>query len=578
MIPEDVLIDAGGKYPAGTERDPNSKPGAHAKHVVFRADRADGFVGRNFLLKGAREHGFYTEESDGTRLDRTKFFWNADYGHLSFTSDHQLIQNCDGYGSGDSVVYPGAAPETGAQTSSFWPDAPRKNATVTDCDLRGSALGYSGSMGNAVRITRNHIYGNTTGISSDTLSAAGHPGFPADSSEIDNNLIYSNNLDLYKPNAPVNSLVPVPIGVGIIYPGMNDSRVHDNHIFDNWRDGARLFAVPDALVNGGGGEGDIAPGIACPDAPANGISTSCGNQMYNNQMGMAPAGFTFPAEASDFGNVRSSGTSRKMPNGTDFWWDEFAGNTKNCWFNNKGSDGTPASITGPGAGSAPDPLPSNCQTSTGTGDTPSWSIELDCADGPDEETGPLSCPWLQTPPKPAGGASRSATLRSAAAAKRFEKHRRGRQAAPPGPRAVTQVAVRLVAGRCCAAPCWRGAPTTAGVSARALPTPACVPRSRAPRPAWPTAASGTAPRSRSAGSRSRTCAGSSPSRAARARSRCCRTSGLTRSSSTPARRPTPATCASTRSTWVRRRSSRCGRSSSRRHSRRHTLLKKPSAA
>ena len=37
----------------------------------------------------------------------------------------------------------------------------------------------------AVRITNNHIYGNMTGISSDTLSAAGHPGFPADSSEID---------------------------------------------------------------------------------------------------------------------------------------------------------------------------------------------------------------------------------------------------------------------------------------------------------------------------------------------------------------------------------------------------------
>ena len=89
----------------------------------------------------------------------------------------------------------------------------------------------------------------------------------------------------------------MPIGTGIIYAGMNDARVHDNHIFDNWRDGARLFAVPDALANGGGGEGDIAPGVACPGAPGNGISTSCGNQMYNNQMGRAPDGFSFPAEA-----------------------------------------------------------------------------------------------------------------------------------------------------------------------------------------------------------------------------------------------------------------------------------------
>jgi hypothetical protein len=272
-------------------------------------------------------------------------------------------------------------------------------------------------MGNAVRITRNHIYGNTTGIASDTLSSAGHPGFPADSSEIDNNFIYANNLDLYRPDAPVKALVTVPIGTGIIYPGMNNARVHDNQIFDNWREGARLFSVPDALVNGGGGEGDIAPGVACPGAPANGISTSCDNQFYNNQMGQAPAGFTFPAEASLFGNVHSSGTSRVMPNGVDFWWDEFAGNTNNCWFNNKGPNG--GAVTGPGPGSPPDNLPSNCNN-TGIGDVTKLAIEIDCADGPDEETGPLDCPWWRTPPKPAGGASRREAAEVRTAAKRFE--------------------------------------------------------------------------------------------------------------------------------------------------------------
>ena len=53
----------------------------------------------------------------------------------------------------------------------------------------------------------------------------------------------------------------VPIGTGIIYPGMNDARVHHNWIFDNWRDGTMLFAVPDSLTNGGGAEGDIFPGV-----------------------------------------------------------------------------------------------------------------------------------------------------------------------------------------------------------------------------------------------------------------------------------------------------------------------------
>ena len=243
---------------------PAAKPGGYAKHVVLRVDRADGFVGRNFLVRGAQEHAFYNEEVDGVLLDRVKFYWGADYGHLSFTSDHNLVKNCEGLGSGDAVVYPGAAPETGSQATDFYPDAPRPNTIVTKCDLHGSALGYSGSMGNAVRITNNHIYGNSTGISSDTLSAAGHPGFPADSSEIDHNYIYANNLDLYRDDTPVDPLVGVPIGTGILYSGMNDARVHDNWIFDNWRDGAMLFAVPDVATNGGGAEGDIFPGRVLP--------------------------------------------------------------------------------------------------------------------------------------------------------------------------------------------------------------------------------------------------------------------------------------------------------------------------
>ena len=423
--PEDVLMDAGTGY---TSNAPEAKPSGYAKDVVMRVDRADGFVGRNFLVRGAQEHGFYNEEVDGVLLDRVKFFWNADYGHLSFTSDHNRIQNCDGFGSGDSVVYPGAAPETGSQATSFYPDAPRPNTVITACDLHGSALGYSGSMGNAVRITGNHIYGNTTGISSDTLSAAGHPGFPADSSEIDNNYIYANNLDLFRDDAPVRPLVGVPIGVGILYPGMNDANVHDNWIFDNWRNGAMLFSVPDAFVNGGGAEGDIFPGVSCPGAPANGVSTSCGNRFHHNVVGRAPNGFRYPDAVRMFGNVTAHDDARpQKPNGIDFWWGElFSSNTGNCWFANTGTDGTAASVTGPGEAGRlpaqpPQALPSNCGTSVGSDDFAKLSYLIECGNGPDEDTGPTDCDWWQTPARPGTAAAASATLRQAAAARAFER-------------------------------------------------------------------------------------------------------------------------------------------------------------
>lgn len=396
----------------------SSPPRRHARDPRrrLRASRAPLLLAR----PGAREFGIYTEEIDGYLLDRTKFFWNADYGQLSFTSDHGVIRNCDGFGSGDSVVYPGASPETGSQAVlSFYPDAPRINTTVKRCDLHGSALGYSGSMGNAVRITRNHVYGNTTGIASDTLSSPGHPGFPADSSQINHNLIYSNNLDLYVDDPPVEPLVPVPLGVGVIYPGMNDAQVHDNHIFDNWRNDTMLFAIPDALA--GDAEGDIDPGISCPGAPTNGVSTSCGNQYHDNVMGQAPPGFKFPRAVKKFGNVAGDNTASSLPNGVDFWWDEFAGNIDNCWFDNVGPDGTAGSITGPGAGTPPDALPSDCGTSVGTGDLLKEAYLLECSNGPDDDTGPLDCDWWRPAPQPMSAAAKRLAGNRERAGRQFAK-------------------------------------------------------------------------------------------------------------------------------------------------------------
>jgi Right handed beta helix region len=400
--PEDVIIDGGSRYRGNG---PQARPSAFAKHVILRVDRADGFVGRNFLMRGALEFGFYTEETDGVLLDRTKFFWAADYGHLSFTTDHNVIRNCDGFGAGDAVVYPGAAPETGSQARlDFYPDAPRMNTVVKNCDLHGSVLAYSGSMGNAVRITRNHIYGNTAGISTDTVSAAGHPGFPADSVKVDHNYIYSNNLDLFRADPPVPPVVGVlPVGVGIVWPGHNDGRVHDNWIWDNWRYGAMLFAVPDAVV-GLEPEGSVNDGISCPTAPT--VTTSCGNRFFDNELGRVPAGFKpFPAMRK-FGN-EVGGTRGIRPNGTDFWWDEFLGNTGNCWYDNRGPDGTAASVTGPGPGAPPDLLPSPplCETVAGLSDAVKEVELLACflareGGGPED-----ACGWFDMPPKPASPAA-----------------------------------------------------------------------------------------------------------------------------------------------------------------------------
>ena len=426
LIPEDVILDGGKNYKS---KAPDARPGETVKHVVLRADRADGFVGRNFTMRGSREHGFYTEETDGILLDRVKFFWAADYGHLSFTTDHNMISNCEALGAGDAGVYPGASPETGAQATSFYPDAPRINTVVKKCDLHGNVLAYSGSMGNAVRITKNEIYGNTAGISTDTISASGHPGFPADSVEIDHNNIYANNLDLYGTDTPtVQPIVGVlPVGVGIFWAGHNDGNVHDNYIFDNWRYGAQLLAVPDAAVaalDDFEPEGGVDPGISCP-LPGQ-ISTSCNNKFHDNFLGTAPDGFEPSPEVKRFGNVTAL-PAAVTPNGTDFWWDEFVANPGNCWFDNIGADGTEGSITGPGVGTPPDVLPDEtiCGGYMGTSDAAKESNLVNCftaRSGGDK----AACDWYTMPPQPGSAASRTYQREQADRAKALALSRKGR--------------------------------------------------------------------------------------------------------------------------------------------------------
>jgi Right handed beta helix region len=401
--PTDVIIDGASDYESD---DPEARPRTLLKHVILRVDRADGFVAHNFTVRGALEHGIYVEEADGYRLDTVKMFWAADYGNLTFTSDHGLYTDCDGFGAGDAVLYPGAAPETGEQADlSFYPDAPRINTTVRRCDMRGSVLAYSGSMGNSVRITQSNIYGNTAGISTDTISAGGHPGYPADSVEVDHNWIYSNNLDLFKPDPPVEPAIGIlPSGVGIFWAGHNNGRVHDNWIWDNWRAGAWLLSIPDFLVTP---EGNINPGGSCKSDPRVNptLSTSCGNRYYDNQLGRVPRGFRPFDELFAFGN--QVGPTRGVArNGVDFWWDEGGLGTVagNCWFNNVGADGTLAGVTGSGAGDGNDALPTDC-TSIRRGDGVKLAYLLSCFMAREGDLPPEQCDWYTLPPQPGSPAA-----------------------------------------------------------------------------------------------------------------------------------------------------------------------------
>ena len=414
--PDDVVIDSG-KVAAG---DLGPSGAGSKKDVALKADRADGFVLKNVTVRHAKEHDVYVLETDGYLLDRVKLFYAGEYGALMFASDHGLTENCDGVGNGDSAVYPGGAPETDddtapnapdARDTSFYPRA-RLNQKITHCDLHHNNMATSGTMGNAVHIVHNNVYGNTAGIVTDSFFAGGHPGFPQSGAVFEKNRIYSNNFDdyHYRPGYPrrkrVRSSTGVPLGVGVVIAGGNDDIVRDNRIWNNWRRGAMLLSVPDAI--------SCTPGTQTCTI-SNPTSDSFDNRFYDNALGRAPHG-------------------RHEPNGVDFWWDEFPTTTGNCWFNNRGADGTNSSWTGDPARSPLGPnrsdpgfLPENCSGpgNFGRGNEAKEAMLTVCAES---AIGDPSCEWYTKPPKPGTKAASRYERRSEARAERMAIA--GRLAAP----------------------------------------------------------------------------------------------------------------------------------------------------
>lgn len=376
---DDVVVEAGD--PAAGDGGPSAV--GHAKDVGIFVDRADGFVLRNMTVRHAREHDIYILETDGYRFDRIKTFYAGGYGILTFVEDHGVISNCEAAGNGDSGIYPGAgADTTDHRYEKFYPHY-RFSQVIRDCDSHHNTGGFSGTNSHGTLVTHNNFYGNALGLTTDVFTAPGHPGFPQHGNVIADNNFYDNNYNPYLPGSDVAPFIPAPVGTGLWLAGGNSNVVRGNHFYDNWRRGAMLFGVPDATVCGPPPVGSTTPVDGCDETK---VSTSYDNTFRDNVMGLSPSG-------------------EVLPNGTDFWWDSFPGNTGNCWWGNTAAPG--ASVT-----SAPLLLP-DCSGGTdrtlsiGTGDAQNEGELVGCLAGlqvsgyPDGNS--TACTWTVTPSKPGTG-------------------------------------------------------------------------------------------------------------------------------------------------------------------------------
>ena len=386
---DDVVVEAGDASVG------NAGPSAvgNKKDVGIFVDRADGFVLRNLTVRHAREHDIYILETDGYRFDHFKTFYAGGYGVLTFVEDHGIIEHCQATGNGDSGIYPGSgADSTDHRYLPFYPTY-RFSQTIQFCDMNHNTGGLSGTDSHGTLVTHNNFFGNALGFTTDVFTAPGHPGFPQHGNVFRYNNFYSNNFNPFQAGSDVEPFIAAPVGTGGWWAGGNYNEMHHNRFWDNWRRGLMLFAVPDATVCGPPPIGSSTPVPGCNPL---GFSTSFGNSIHDNVMGVDRLGHA-------------------DPNGKDFWWDSFLGNTGNCWWGNTAAPGK--TVT-----SAPPRLPS-CDNGT----NPSKSIGLSnlvnetelvaCLAGftvagyPDGD--PTTCTWTKTPKEP-GTLTRTAQRRERA--------------------------------------------------------------------------------------------------------------------------------------------------------------------
>jgi hypothetical protein len=275
---------------------------------AIRADRSDGFYIRNMTVQRTTFNAVYIMETDGFVIDRVVGRWNDEYGFLTFADDHGLYTDCEGYGNGDSAIYPGAASDINADRGHH---VDRYAIEIRRCYGHDNLLGYSGTAGDSVWAHDNVFTHNSTGVATDSAFPH-HPGMPQNHARFERNVIGDNNQDYYgyvrdgtcaKPYAErgyergvVCPSVGLPPGTGILNPGGNYNLWRDNWIYGHSYAGFLTSWVP-GFVRGDTGLAEQ-------------FDTSNHNRYLANKLGVTPDGGS-------------------APNRMDFWWD--GQGRGSCW-------------------------------------------------------------------------------------------------------------------------------------------------------------------------------------------------------------------------------------------------------
>jgi len=236
-------------------------PGGAAQNGI-EGDNVNGMVMENMKAEHFAANGFYVNHCTGYLMKNLVGAFEHGYGLFAFRCIGGRMTQSVGYGNGDSAFYIGGTP---FQKHPVW-------STVDHDTGYENVLGYSGTNSKYVTVRNSSFYNNGAGVVPNTLTS--EPDQPADTGVIEDNLIFWNNFDYYRPGSPVRTVsggvgtdaANYPIGAGVILFGTTNWTVRNNSIFGNFLWGVASFSDPTNTT---------------------GKALNTGNHIINNTMGAA---------------------------------------------------------------------------------------------------------------------------------------------------------------------------------------------------------------------------------------------------------------------------------------------------
>ena len=269
------------------------------------------------------------------------------------------------------------------------------------CDSHHNTGGFSGTEQPRHADHHNNFYDNALGFTTDVFTAPGHPGFPQHGNVIENNNFYSNNFNPFRPDSRRRA----------VHRGAGRHRAVAGRR-------QRQHRAQQPLLRQLAPRHDAVRGPRRHRLrPAAGRHDDAGARLQPARASRRRTATGSPRQR----HGRRTRRARSKPNGVDFWWDAFPGNTGNCWWGNKAAPGKTVIVVAVAAArTAPTARcrrPASARRSRPT--RPSWSPAWPASPSPAIPTATRTpAPGRRRRRSPAAGEGGEATRRRPARSRR----------------------------------------------------------------------------------------------------------------------------------------------------------------